>query len=514
MKLTDFLQYDDFIIQCHDNPDADAIASTYGLYRYFQSCGKKVRMVYSGYSKMSKANLLLLVEYLGITDLFEYFGNAEEIIGDCKDGVFNGILITSDCQYGAGNVKKIPAANVAIIDHHTAEIKDVPMSMIRPEMGSCSTLVWMMLKEAGYSDFDDKLSTALYFGLYCDTNGLSEIANPYDKDMRDNLDFSKTTLQILRNSNFSLGEFKIAGNAMDRCIYNEQYQFGIIEVDKCDPNMLGLVNDFMLQCAEVMVGIVYNVWPNGFKISVRTCGNDARADEIADYVTQGVGSGGGHRDKAGGFISIHDYNKLYNGLDIKEYFGNKIKSYFDECDVFHACDYEVDLAQMKEYVKKKTPFGYVIAKEIFPIGTPIVVRTLEADLEIDVTDDLIIMVGIKGEVYPSRLEKFGRAYTPSDEAFLDNKVYGKLSYIPTVYNRNTGEMKDIGQYAKICIGSGGVHIYAKELKQRVKIYTAWDPENYMLGKPGDYMAARTDDLHDIYVVERSIFYATYEEFTE
>ena len=35
MRLKELLQFDEIIIQCHDNPDADAIASGYGLYCYF-----------------------------------------------------------------------------------------------------------------------------------------------------------------------------------------------------------------------------------------------------------------------------------------------------------------------------------------------------------------------------------------------------------------------------------------------------------------------------------------------
>ena len=66
-------------------------------------------------------------------------------------------------------------------------------------------------------------------------------------------------------------------------------------------------------------------------------------------------------------------------------------------------------------------------------------------------------------------------------------------------------------HAKICIASGGAHIHAKELTERVKVFTAWDAEKYMLGRPGDYLAVRCDDKHDIYVVERDIFFRTYEE---
>lgn len=45
----------------------------------------------------------------------------------------------------------------------------------------------------------------------------------------------------------------------------------------------------------------------------------------------------------------------------------------------------------------------------------------------------------------------------------------------------------------------------------MKVFTAWDEEKYMLGKEGDYLAVRMDDLHDIYIIEKSIFQRTYEE---
>lgn len=48
MKLSDLNKYETITIQCHDNPDADALASGYGLYCYFLSCGKQVRLIYSG----------------------------------------------------------------------------------------------------------------------------------------------------------------------------------------------------------------------------------------------------------------------------------------------------------------------------------------------------------------------------------------------------------------------------------------------------------------------------------
>ena len=45
---------------------------------------------------------------------------------------------------------------------------------------------------------------------------------------------------------------------------------------------------------------------------------------------------------------------------------------------------------------------------------------------------------------------------------------------------------------------------------RAKLFLPWRTM-YMAGKPGDYMAIRMDDLHDIYVIEHDIFKQTYEQ---
>lgn len=48
MKLSNLTAYNPITIQCHDNPDADALASGQALYHYFQETGKDVRLIYAG----------------------------------------------------------------------------------------------------------------------------------------------------------------------------------------------------------------------------------------------------------------------------------------------------------------------------------------------------------------------------------------------------------------------------------------------------------------------------------
>ena len=61
MRLADLEQYSSITIQCHDNPDADAIGAGFGLYCYFKSKHKKVRLVYSGQNRIKKKHYFVFL---------------------------------------------------------------------------------------------------------------------------------------------------------------------------------------------------------------------------------------------------------------------------------------------------------------------------------------------------------------------------------------------------------------------------------------------------------------------
>ena len=165
MKLAELEKYNPITIQCHDNPDADALASGFGLYSYFKKKGKEVRLIYLGRNQIQKTNLTMMVKEFQIP--IEYLTDRETKI--------KGLLITVDCQYGSGNVTCLYADEVAVIDHHHGG-SELPLSEIRSKLGSCSTLVWDMMRNEGFC-FEEEmnLSTALYYGLFSDTSQFSEI---------------------------------------------------------------------------------------------------------------------------------------------------------------------------------------------------------------------------------------------------------------------------------------------------------------------------------------------------
>lgn len=516
MRLSELLEYDSIVVQCHDNPDADAIASGYGVYTYLKSHGKDARFIYGGRFRIQKSNLVLMVTELEIP-----IEHVETL--DVPE-----LLVTVDCQYGEGNVTKYDAGAVAVIDHHQVSGTLPALSEVRSNLGACSTVVRELLRLEGMDINGDKgLATALYYGLLTDTNNFTEISHPLDKDLRDDAVFDRSLIVRLRNANLSLRELEIAGAALMNYHYHEDYHFAVAMAEPCDPNILGMISDLMLEVDTVDTCLVYSVLPFGVKISVRSCVKEVKASELAEFITEGIGSGGGHLEKAGGFIQMELLEKQFIGMGetrgeasgnaggnaqtdgserIRGFLLERMENYYDGIQIIYAKDYSIDISGMTMYHKKKIPLGYVEAQQVFPTGTRVCIRTLEGDLDVRISEDLYIMIGIRGEVYPNDRAKFERSYDRLDVPYSFSGEYA-----PVVKDVMEGKNVSLIPYAKTCISSGEVHIYAMELDHSVKVFTAWDEEKYMLGKAGDYLAVRMDDLHDIYIIEKSIFHKTYEK---
>lgn len=519
MRLKDLLAYDKIVVQCHDNPDADAIASGFGVYTYLKNQGKEVRFVYGGRYVIQKSNLVLMVSELEIP--IEHVEELEK----------PELLVTVDCQYGEGNVTRFEAENVAVIDHHQVSGSLPELAEVRSNLGACATVVRELLALEGIDINDDKrLATALYYGLLTDTNQFTEISHPLDKDLRDDAAFERSLITLFRNSNLSLKELEIAGMALIGYDYNETYRYAVVEAKPCDPNILGMISDLMLEVDSVDTCLVYSVLPFGVKISVRSCVKEVRASELAEFITAGIGSGGGHLEKAGGFIQMELLNRAYEdycrklGILLQREFIDeenethpdtdgingflkwRMDDYFDDIEIIDAKEYEIDISDMVYSKKRKLPIGFVKATDLFAAGTTVCVRTLEGDLEVEVDDDIYIMIGVNGEIYPNKREKFERSYQVLEETY---QFEGE--YEPTIKDVVEGKHVSLIPHAKACVTTGDSHIYVKQLDHRVKVFTAWDDDKYMLGKEGDYLAVRGDDMHDIYVIEKSIYKKTYTE---
>lgn len=494
MKLKDLLNYDNIVIQCHDNPDAHAIASGYGLYHYFKIMGKQTRFIYSGKAKIQKKNLVMLIKDLKIP--IEYV--TELAAPD--------LLLLTDCQYGEGNVTRFDAKQVAMIDHHEICVQENEFTEIRSNYGSCSTLVYSMLLEEGVRVNANKgLATALYYGLYMDTNSFGEIKHPFDLDLMEDLNVVENLFTKLKNSNFSAEEIIIAGAALQNYEYNEKERYAIVQTDPCDPNILGFISDMILQVDCIDSCIAYSDLGYGFKLSVRSCRRDVTANDLAQYVTEGLGNGGGHKKKAGGFIKANKYKEVYPGGDFGEYLKQRMTQYFDSYHILDTTSEIVDTLGMKYYKKLPITVGFAKTTDFAPEGTVLVARTLEGDVTINSDPNIYIMIGIEGEVYPIKKKTFEASYEVLDEPYQINAEYG-----PRVRNKRTEEVYILSDFAKSCVNLKENKILAKQLSMTTKLFTKWYYDDYMLGKTGDYLAVKLDGNNDAYIIKEAIMEKTYQ----
>lgn len=518
MKLRELLDFDDIVVQCHDNPDADALASGYAVYLYLKANGKNPRFVYGGRTVVRKSNLVLMIKELQIP---------VEHVTELKAPQ---LLVTVDCQYGSGNVSYFEARHSAVLDHHRVTGKLPRRNEVRSSLGSCATLIWHLLKEEGFDVNENKLlATALYYGLYTDTNEFTEIHHPLDKDLRDQATFSPQLITKFRNANLSIEELEVAGAALLRTDFIEDYRCAIVKAGQCDPNILGIISDLVLEVDAVDICLVFNVQDAGIKLSIRSCVKEVQANELAEELCKSIGSGGGHHVKAGGFINmeriIPEYEEYCKAHDLvprmiyssdgtscrpsdsalKAVLERRLVDYFEHSQIIHTKETELDMTGMERYSRKPLPYGYVKGTEIFGEGTAITLRTMAGDIDTTIRNDTIILIGTRGEVALLHEEKFLKRYRTYDWTYSIRHA----EYNPTVKENATGASIPLMQYAKVCVPTSSTVIHAKQLTNNVKLFTEWDESQYMKGHVGDYLIQRGEDLHDIVTMDKYVFEGTY-----
>ncbi|MGN8964380.1 DHH family phosphoesterase [Bariatricus sp. HCP28S3_D3] len=305
--LSQFLKYKSICIQCHNNPDPDALASALGLYTFFTDHGIDTRIVYGGRQSIKKKNLLYMMEVCEIL--------AEHIVELPK----TELLMMVDAQYGQGNAQIFEASEIAAVDHHTLYMEKTDKTFIDNTYQSCSTIVWELLKEEGYSVKDNrKLRIAFLYGLYTDTSSYVDLYKEKDCAMRSELRDDYPELERLKKSCMTVGDLMIAGDALNNCYFNTERRYLIISAMHCEQSILGIIGDMAIMVDAAKVSVSFTDVDNGYQISVRSCDWDYPANIVAEKLCKNIGNGGGHKDKAGGNISKELMNEKYGQQEITD----------------------------------------------------------------------------------------------------------------------------------------------------------------------------------------------------
>ena len=77
----------------------------------------------------------------------------------------------------------------------------------------------------------------------------------------------------------------------------------MISAMHCEQSVLGIIGDMAIKVDVAKVSIAYTDIDTGYQVSIRSADREYLANEVAEKLCDGIGSGGGHIDKAGGVIS-------------------------------------------------------------------------------------------------------------------------------------------------------------------------------------------------------------------
>ena len=199
---------------------------------------------------------------------------------------------------------------------------------------------------------------------------------------------------------------------------------------------------------------------------------------------------------------------------VMEYFLKMGNAYFTECDWINAKQYSVEqrnsIIGFDRYQKRRVAWAYVKTSDIVLTGKKILIKSLENESGTEITADenLYIMIGCRGEVYYIEKNKFDSTYEATEEKL--DVFQQMLDFLPEVETIPDGNYISLDEMSHLCFPKRDKGIYAKQLDRRTKVFPADGDGDYFLGRPGDYMAVRVDDLSDIYIIRRDIFGQTYE----
>lgn len=317
-KLLQEINKDHVYIQTHNFPDPDAIASAYGLQRLLAHRGIRSTICYKGkidrYST-EKLRELMKIEFLNVEGLETVLEEDDEVI-----------LV--DAQKGNSNIINITGDEIICIDHHPYNDKyQYRFADIRPEVGACATMIAQYFFENDVP-MDEKIATALTYGIRIDTNNLERGMSKLDMEMiyrmYDLCDYE--IIHMLENSTLCFEDLVAYSKAISSIEVYDNVSFADTGED-CP--VIANISDFMLALKEVSFSVVYSRKDGGIKLSVRSEKSSLDAGKIISKALEGIGNGGGHASMAGGFIPFEGSEQQEVVLmdSVKERFVSVIGAY-------------------------------------------------------------------------------------------------------------------------------------------------------------------------------------------
>jgi hypothetical protein len=306
------------LLQTHDFPDFDAIASAYGLMCLFETYGLDSTIVYGEEIQGFSLGETIRTLKIPVTRMKDLISRDDDQI------------IVVDSYPGNKNVTLLPRGKVkAIIDHHPkpSEPFDCDYTDVREAYGSCSTIIYGYYCGSSFQP-SKNAATALLMGIMMDTNYLTRGVGPADLEAFSGLYFKADwiTGNYLLNNSLSVRNVPVFQEGFEHMRVYKGFCFTFISKET-DSDTIAVMADDYLRFHEVAFSVVCGLNQGELKISARSEDPGLAASKVVRRALEGIGFGGGHVHMGGGTLNLTNF---HGPDDLYERFRAAIDYYIHE----------------------------------------------------------------------------------------------------------------------------------------------------------------------------------------
>lgn len=282
------------VVLTHNDPDPDALATAFGLATLLRRHGHAATLTYGGL--LGRAENRAMVRILRLRF---------RVVDQLAIADFDAVALV-DTQPTAGNHSLPPTIEPRIVlDHHgRRRSTGGGYHDVRPSYGACATIVGEYLQVAGVP-WNERLATALFYGIKSDTLGLARGAHEADATLYLALHQSVNQSWIGQIEQAPLSWFYY--QALQRGLTRARVNGKVVltHLDEIHrPDIVGELADLLLRAEGIEWSVVTGQFSGQLVLSVRTRNEVVNAATLVREAVGTRGSTGGHGHMAGGRLPL------------------------------------------------------------------------------------------------------------------------------------------------------------------------------------------------------------------
>lgn len=292
------------LVTTHEHPDPDALASAIGLSYLLEALLPEATITTSFKGTLGG----------GLNRVFASYSVSHYVPWDRIEPDTYEAICLLDCQPAFTNTPFPPEiCPVAVIDHHPAirgKRCRSPFTDVRRNVGASSSIIFGYFMEMDIAIPKDIAALMLY-GIESDLAGAAGHPGDLDNVALSTLTLIADTRKLYRIRFVDLPQsyFQAYYAAMRNAVtYDHALVSHLGPIDS--PEQPAVMADFLLRYENTRWVMVSGLSGKGLVLSIRTTHETPEsAGSIISRVVRGIGEGGGHPNKAGGYVPLADLSE-------------------------------------------------------------------------------------------------------------------------------------------------------------------------------------------------------------